>query len=107
MFASPEDSEKVVGILLTHGANVNAQGGKYGNALQAASHIGNEKVVKLLLEAGADVDSQGGFHGSAINAASAGGHSGVMQILRDRQDGIAGRNADQPDGLSSQTNSRP
>lgn len=80
-----EDSEKVVEILLDNGADVNIQGGYYGNALQAASHIGNEKVVKMLLENGADVKAPGGYYGSALNAASVRGHNGVEQILRDHQ----------------------
>ncbi|CUS12932.1 unnamed protein product, partial [Tuber aestivum] len=29
--------------------NVNSPGGSYGNALQAAAHMGNESVVRLLL----------------------------------------------------------
>src|SRR5438045_3354197 len=40
--------------LLSQGADVNAQGGFYGNALQAASAEGHEKVVGLLLDKGAD-----------------------------------------------------
>jgi hypothetical protein len=34
--------------LLDEGAEVNAQGGGYGNALQAASSRGHEKVVQIL-----------------------------------------------------------
>ena len=45
--------EKVVELLLSMGAEVNAQGGPYGNALRAASFKGNEKVVELLLNKGA------------------------------------------------------
>jgi ankyrin repeat protein len=41
--------EAVVKLLLDKGAKVNAQGGRYGNALQAASEGGHEAVVKLLL----------------------------------------------------------
>jgi hypothetical protein len=40
-------------LLLDQGADVNAQGGRYGNALQAASAGGHEQVVKTLLDAGA------------------------------------------------------
>jgi ankyrin repeat protein len=39
----------VVELLLGKGADVNAQGGEYGNALQAASYGGHEKVVEQLL----------------------------------------------------------
>ncbi|GKU16174.1 unnamed protein product [Fusarium langsethiae] len=34
--------------LTTEGAYVNAQGGWYGNALQAASHGGNPEIIVLL-----------------------------------------------------------
>jgi hypothetical protein len=40
-------------LLLDNKADVNAQGGEYGNALQAASEGGHEQVVKVLLDAGA------------------------------------------------------
>src|SRR5271155_5589841 len=45
--------------LLKIGANANAQGGLYSNALQAASSNGNEALVRLLLERGAKVDAEG------------------------------------------------
>jgi hypothetical protein len=37
----------VVKLLLKKNADVNAQGGKYGNALQAVSKGGHEQVVLL------------------------------------------------------------
>ncbi|KAH7010690.1 uncharacterized protein B0I36DRAFT_378566 [Microdochium trichocladiopsis] len=46
--------------LLGEGADVNAQGGDYGNALQAASDGGHREVVQLLLDKGADVNARGG-----------------------------------------------
>ena len=45
--------EAAVQELLTVGTDVNAPGGYYGNALQAASYRGQEKVVKMLMNAGA------------------------------------------------------
>lgn len=42
--------------LLSRGADVNAQGGYYGDALSATSARGHEKVVKLLLEKEAKVE---------------------------------------------------
>lgn len=42
-----------VGALLDQGANVNAEGGEYGNALQAASLQGHNEIVEMLLASGA------------------------------------------------------
>jgi ankyrin repeat protein len=47
-----ERHDSVVTLLLEKGADVNAQGGHYGNALQAACHGGHDSVVTLLLEKG-------------------------------------------------------
>jgi hypothetical protein len=66
-------------VLLEYGADVNAQGGLYGTALQAASCGGHDGVVQRLLENGADVNSRGGLHGTALQAASTWGHDGVVQ----------------------------
>ncbi len=41
-------------MLLENGADVNAQGGRYGNVLQAASSRGNKEVTRMLLEKGAE-----------------------------------------------------
>ena len=42
------------------GADVNASAGRYGTALQAASHRGYKDIVELLVAHGADVNVQGG-----------------------------------------------
>ncbi|CAG7554296.1 unnamed protein product [Fusarium equiseti] len=67
--------------LINKGAGVNAQGGLYGNALQAASAEGHSEIVGLLLEKGADVNAQGGNYGNALQAASAGGYSKIVELL--------------------------
>ncbi|KAF1926121.1 uncharacterized protein M421DRAFT_68272 [Didymella exigua CBS 183.55] len=92
----------VVKMLLSNGADVNAQGGAYGNALQATSARGYEQVVELLLSNGADVnaqaeghkqvvelllsngadvDAQGGKYGNALQAASVKGYEQVVELL--------------------------
>ena len=71
-----------VEVLLELGATVNAQGGRYGNALQAASYRGHDKIVQMLLDKGADVNAQGGTYGNALQAASSGGHDKIVQMLR-------------------------
>ena len=42
--------EAIAKILIENGADVNAQGGEHGDALQAASSYGHETIAKLLLE---------------------------------------------------------
>jgi hypothetical protein len=71
----------VVQLLLNENADVNEQGGDYGNALQAASIRGYTHVVKTLLDRGANVNAQGGDFGNALQAASEGGHPQVVKML--------------------------
>jgi len=68
-------------MLLDKGADINAQGGTFGNALQAASFRGHEAVVRLLLNKGADVNAQGGTYGNALHAASFRDHKAVVRLL--------------------------
>ncbi|CAF9943521.1 MAG: hypothetical protein ALECFALPRED_000540 [Alectoria fallacina] len=71
--AAIEGHDQVTQLLLEYGADVNAQGGKYGNALQAASGEGdnNHIVVQMLLDHGVDVNVQSGYYGNALQAACA------------------------------------
>ncbi|EED17250.1 ankyrin repeat containing protein [Talaromyces stipitatus ATCC 10500] len=80
-WACMQGHSEVVPQLLERGADVNAEGGKYGNALQAASGQGHRKIVQLLLENGADVNAQGGQYGNVLQAAAQGGHFDVVQLL--------------------------
>ncbi|KAJ5155478.1 NACHT nucleoside triphosphatase [Penicillium capsulatum] len=63
---------------------VNAQGGRLGNALQAASSEGHRRAVQILLDRGADVNAKCGEFGNALQAASFNGHKRVAQMLLDR-----------------------
>jgi len=47
-FAHPKESEEVVTILLGSGANVNAPGGQFGTALEAAQSNENKELEQLL-----------------------------------------------------------
>ncbi len=57
--------DQVMQMLLDNGAGVNAQGGSYTNALQAASAGGHDQVVQMLLDQGTDVNVQGGSSNNA------------------------------------------
>lgn len=56
-------------ILLEHGADPNAQGGRFGTALCVAAHYGNLPICELLISHGADVNLEGGHWGTALQAA--------------------------------------
>jgi hypothetical protein len=70
--------------LLEKEADVNARGGRYGNALQAASSRGHDAIVQRLLEKGADINAQGGVYGNALQAASSRGHDAIVQRLLEK-----------------------
>ena len=74
---------RCVRFLLDKGVDTHAQGGRYVNALQAASTQGHKEVVQLLLDAGADVNMQGKWYGNALQAASIQGCINVVQLLLD------------------------
>lgn len=73
--------KEVAELLLERGADVNAEGGVYGNALQAASSQGHKEVAQMLLEKGADVNARGGRYGNALCAASYGGHKETAEVF--------------------------
>lgn len=85
--ACREESPKgpaILKMLLDHGADPNARGGKYETALQAAAKHGCLQNVKILLKAGADPTIEGGRYGSPLKAAMAGKkkHYLVANFLR-------------------------
>ena len=51
-------------LLLVNGADVNAEGGEYGNVLQAALCLDGKTIVKMLLGNGAEVNAEGGEYGN-------------------------------------------
>ncbi|KAJ7274616.1 ankyrin repeat-containing domain protein [Mycena rebaudengoi] len=74
---------EIVQMLLQKGAHVNAKGGEYGSALQAASKAGHMEIACVLLENGADVHALGGKYGTALSAAAANNHMDMICLLLD------------------------
>ncbi|KAJ8112693.1 hypothetical protein OPT61_g5001 [Boeremia exigua] len=80
-----KDYGSVTTLLINRGADINAQGGRYGNALQATCYDhGDERIVRLLLGKGANVNAQGGDFGNALQAAAASGREAVVTLLIER-----------------------
>jgi ankyrin repeat protein len=64
--AALQGNDNIVCYLVEHGANVNAQGGHFGNALQAAAFKGHTDIFHYLVEQGANVNAQGGVYIASI-----------------------------------------
>jgi hypothetical protein len=79
--ASREGIANAVSAILTAEADVNAKGGRYGTALQAAAVGGHKEVVQMLVKAEADINAEGGMYGTALYGAAVGGHKEVVQML--------------------------
>ena len=81
-YASLSGLVNIVALLVFEdGVDINAQGGAFGNALQAASIEGHDKTVELLLAHGADINVQGGPYGNALQAASIRGYNKTVELL--------------------------
>ncbi|CAG5179642.1 uncharacterized protein ALTATR162_LOCUS9388 [Alternaria atra] len=87
LLAAENGHKQVVKLLVDKGADVNAQGGRYGNALYAASYRGHEAVVRQLLDKGAEINAQGGYFSNALQAASDGGHEAVWYGVPSHHEG--------------------
>lgn len=83
-YASLGGFSYVVEGLIEQGADVNAQGGEYGNALQVASSKGHDKVVQKLLARNADVNAQSQKYVNALYAASEMGYEKIVQMLLEK-----------------------
>ncbi|KAJ7646425.1 ankyrin repeat-containing domain protein [Mycena polygramma] len=79
-------SSNIACLLIQSGANVNAGGGLYGTALQAAFCAGHVDMIQLLLENGADPNLPckgpfGDWFGSLLQAAACVGHMRIACLL--------------------------
>jgi hypothetical protein len=68
-------------LILELEADVDAQGGYYATALQAAAFQGYRDIVELLLERRADANAQGGYYGTALQTAVFQNHQDITVLL--------------------------
>lgn len=78
------DNVDEVQLLIDAGADVNAQGGTWHTALQAAAVDGNDNTMRVLLDAGADMHAIGGIYGNALSAAYRSGYYFCTGLLWER-----------------------
>lgn len=87
MMVSAKGYESIAQLLINQGAEVNVQGGKHGNALQAASHKGHLKVVEMLLMNHAEADLKDQYGRVPIAWAAMGGRRRTPRFLLLRKAG--------------------
>ena len=83
-YVSMAGLHKSVQMLLDEGVNVNAQGGKHGNALHVALEKGHIQIVQMLLDKGANFNALHKVHGTTLQIASVNGHIRIVQLLLDK-----------------------
>ncbi|KAK1067825.1 hypothetical protein LTR12_007627 [Friedmanniomyces endolithicus] len=72
--------ERSTSALIDESVDVNAQGGEYGNPLQAACSKGHKKIAEILISNGAD-NAPRGYKSTALQAACAEGHEKTAELL--------------------------
>src|SRR5439155_1695549 len=83
-------SDSMVGLLLAHGADVNARNSGGVTALMIAAAKGHADVVELLVRAGADVGAQTDHGDTALSIARARGDPKVIKLLDEAPRGHSG-----------------
>lgn len=80
--ASDGVNVKTTALRLRRSTEVNAIGGKYGYALQAASFTSLPSIIQLLLAHDADPNLQGGHYTTALCAAAASRRSSAPEVTK-------------------------
>ncbi|UYV70657.1 hypothetical protein LAZ67_8000182 [Cordylochernes scorpioides] len=95
--ASRMGDERIVQVLISHGAKVNASIYQNMAPLHIASHGGHEDVVRILLENGASINANS-IIGTPLHFSANNGHYNVVRVLLDYKAHI---------NLIDSTNARP
>ena len=94
--ATLDGSEDIAGILLRHGADVDAAGELQSNRpLHLAAEFGRASMIELLLNNGATVDAKNDIQRTPLMVAAATGNVEVVRVLLDRGADIEARDEEE------------
>ena len=83
--AVSEGNSEIAGILIDHGADVEAVSEQQGShALHLAAQFGDAAMLALLLDSGAEIEARDGYQRTPLYRGSAGGNADVVRLLLDR-----------------------
>ena len=82
MAASTNGTAEAVGLLLEHGADVNAADSTGVTPLIAAASVDDTAVAKLLLAKGADGECEGRMFGQSATALMGAAYNGNIELTR-------------------------
>ena len=74
---------RIVKLLLTRGATINAVDRDGCTALHRAATHGRSEIIKLLLESGATIDAIDKYGRTALHRAATNGHLTVVNLLQE------------------------
>jgi ankyrin repeat protein len=94
-------NERVVELMLEGGADICAQGGVFGNALNAASYGGYDQVVRMLIEKGADIDAAHEHYGYPLQIAAKENNDAVVKVLLELRAHVNSRGRPGEDALTA------
>lgn len=86
VLAAGEGHQKIVDVLLEHGADMNAKNNGGVTALMSAAGGGHLEIVKTLIKHGADMNARAEHDWTALMYAASSGHKEVVRFLLDNND---------------------
>lgn len=94
IYAASKGLDRIVTLLLDHGADINGRNRKQQTALFRASRLGHEKTVRVLLSRGAKVNVKDENANTVLHQAASAGVEGSVKLLLDSRADPFARNKD-------------